>query len=146
MDKIIQIKSQKRVKELGEVYTPPVLVREILNLWPQSVWSNKEEILENACGNGNMIVEIVKKKLETGCTPLEALATTKGVDIMHDNVEECQLRLQKVVVDLLDKNDFFEACKIISNNIRVGNSLQQSLEEIFSPLPGAQNVMQEYED
>ena len=139
------VKSKKRVKDFGEVYTPSGTIAQMIDRFDDSVWVS-ESFLEPACGNGNMIVCIVEKKMSCGLSPLEALSTTYGVDILHDNVEECQLRLQNMMMDLLDKNEFFEACKIISNNIRVGNTLTQALDEIFIPLPGAQNVMQQYED
>ena len=139
------VKSKKRVKDFGEVYTPSDTVTQMIDRFEDSVWAS-ETFLEPACGNGNMIVAIVAKKMASGLSPLVALSTTYGVDILHDNVEECQLRLQHMIMDLLDKNEFFEACKIISNNIRVGNTLTQALDEIFIPLPGAQNVMQVYED
>lgn len=122
------IKSKKRVKELGEVFTPKELIRKMLDKLPEASWLPEKTFLEPSCGTGNFIVEIVQVKMEKGSTPLQALSTTYGVDIMPDNVKECQLRLQRIMLPLLGEEEFLEACKIISNNIIVGNTLVQDLE------------------
>lgn len=125
------IKSKERSKDLGEVFTPNNLIDQMLNSLPDEVWEPKKTFLEPSCGNGNFIVEIVKRKIKNGSNPLDALSTTYGVDIMTDNIKECQLRLLKLMVNILDKKEFVEAFKIILSNIRVGNTLSEPLNEIF---------------
>ena len=111
-----ETKSKKRVKELGEVYTPTELVRMMLDTVPDDEWSKKDAtFVDPACGNGNFIVEIVKKKILNGLSIEEAVGTTYGIDIMEDNISECKQRILKFfkdndwnitdkVVGLLDKN------------------------------------------
>ena len=81
------IRSQERVREHGEVFTPPHIVDEMIALIPDEVWvdSNKNT-LEPTCGNGNFIVAILRKKMTCGQTILQALRGTYGIDIMPDNI------------------------------------------------------------
>ena len=54
-------------------------------------------ILEPACGNGNFLVEIARRKLAVGMTPDEAASTIFGIDILQDNVVEARARLLEVL-------------------------------------------------
>lgn len=87
------IKSKKRVKELGEVFTPPALVDEMLDKLPSDVWKEDKTFIDPACGTGNFLAAVVARKMEAGSSPLQALRTTYGIDIMDDNVCECRERL-----------------------------------------------------
>ena len=65
------IKSKNRVRDNGEVFTPSWLVEDMLNLVSDEDWADPKKIfLEPACGNGNFLVAIYKKKIEFGSTPL----------------------------------------------------------------------------
>jgi type I restriction-modification system DNA methylase subunit len=87
-------KSKARVKQLGEVFTPPELVNEMLDRLPAELWTDPSKTyIDPACGTGNFLVEVVRRKIEAGSTPLQALETTYGIDIMEDNVLECRQRL-----------------------------------------------------
>jgi len=87
-------KSKERVKRLGEVYTPKSLVLKMLRQIPPEIWSDSTKtFLDNSCGNGNFIVEIIKLKIKMGSSPIQALSSCFGVDIMSDNIEECKERL-----------------------------------------------------
>lgn len=119
------IKSKERVKEKGEVFTPPELVNEMLDKLPQEMWSPNETFLDPSCGNANMLVEVVRRKIELGHCPMQALSTTYGIDIMEDNVEEAKQRL----IDLTEDCD--EAWLIVNKNIQCANSLEVNWEEIF---------------
>ena len=50
-------------------------------------------VLEPACGTGNFLVEILKRKLSIGMTETEAAETLFGIDILADNIEESIQRL-----------------------------------------------------
>ena len=50
-------------------------------------------VLEPACGTGNFLVEILRRKLDAGMTHREAAATMFGIDIQQDNVRETIERL-----------------------------------------------------
>lgn len=113
-----QIKSKERVKELAEVYTPPKLVNEMLDRLPKDAWEESIKFIDPACGNGNMLIEVVKRKIAEGHCPIQALSTTYGIDIMEDNVIECRARL----LQLSDKSP--EAKYWVMNNIKQGDALE----------------------
>lgn len=104
-----QIKSRQRVAERGEVFTAEREVNAMLDLVKQETERIDSRFLEPACGNGNFLVEILRRKLEVvrrqyqkqlGELELQttiALSSIYGVDIMKDNVEECCQRLFGIV-------------------------------------------------
>lgn len=89
------MRSVDRVKSLGEVFTPRRVVLEMLHHVSNEIWSDPSKTFCDpaGCGNGNFLVAVVRRKIEAGSTPLQALRTTYGVDIMQDNVDECRRRL-----------------------------------------------------
>ena len=66
--------------------------------------------IDNSCGDGEFLGEIVIRKMErSGCSLEKALSTTYGVDIMEDNIEECKKRLAgpeptPEILEILNKN------------------------------------------
>jgi hypothetical protein len=86
-----------RIKQTAEVFTPPELVNEMLDKLPDDVWIESKTFCDPACGNGNMLVEVLKRKLEKGHDPLNALKSIYGTDIMKDNIDECRIRLLNIV-------------------------------------------------
>lgn len=83
-----------RVKSTGEVFTPTPLVQEILEHLPQDIWNDSNKtFLDNSCGDGQFLSEVLIKKLEAGHDFEQALSTIYGVDLMPDNVKLCQDRL-----------------------------------------------------
>lgn len=117
------IKSKKRVKDFGEVYTPDWLVEKMLDLIPDEEFGADKEFLEPACGNGNFLVAILKRKLrntESTENELRCLMSLHGVDIQSDNVEECRKRLAGICVNL----NPYVARVILERNVVVGNTLE----------------------
>lgn len=106
----------KRKKQTGEVFTPPKLVRQMLSKLPKEIWKKGKTFCDPACGNGNFIVAVLLRKIEHGHTPFDALKTLYGVDIMRDNVQECRLRLLKVL-QLFGCTIGEEHIKIVFQNI-----------------------------
>ena len=104
-----QIKSRERVAERGEVFTAEREVNAMLDLVKQETERIDSRFLEPACGTGNFLVEILRRKLEVvrrqyqkqlGELELQttiALSSVYGIDIMKDNVEECCQRLLDIV-------------------------------------------------
>ncbi len=101
------VKSEERVRDLGEVFTPAETVDAMLDLLPAKMWAvhPSPTFLEPACGDGNFLVAILDRKLEritkdfakgrlpAGDSPeaaqfhaLEALAAIYAVDISWENV------------------------------------------------------------
>lgn len=83
-----------RVKATQEVFTPTTVVQEMLDRMDQLVFSYPDEtFLDNSCGDGQFLSEVLIRKLENGQDFETALSTIYGVDLMPDNVKLCQDRL-----------------------------------------------------
>jgi hypothetical protein len=103
-----------RIKQTAEVFTPPFLVTEMLDKLeeenPQLFSDPTKTFIDNSCGDGEFLGEIVIRKMEkSDCSLEEALSTTYGVDLMEDNIEECKKRLAGPnptpdIWDILNKN------------------------------------------
>ncbi|MGN1066082.1 MAG: hypothetical protein ACI4QC_11780, partial [Thermoguttaceae bacterium] len=59
-----QIKSKDRVADHGEVFTADREVNAMLDLVKQETERVDSRFLEPACGDGNFVVEILRRKLE----------------------------------------------------------------------------------
>lgn len=99
--------------------------------------------LEPACGTGNFLVEILHRKLNVATStysknPAEwekyailALTSIYGVELLQDNVDECQARLFAIFNEAytrICKNDVDEDCRdaarfILERNILCGDAL-----------------------
>ena len=87
-------RTQARVKATGEVFTPTELVREMLEQIPIDQFQDPAKtFLDNSCGDGQFLGEVLIRKMENGSTFEQALQTIYGVDLMPDNVKLCQDRL-----------------------------------------------------
>ena len=83
-----------RVKATGEVFTPTLLVQEILEQIPIDQFTDPTKtFLDNSCGDGQFLSEVLIRKMENGSTFEQALQTIYGVDLMQDNVDQCRERL-----------------------------------------------------
>jgi hypothetical protein len=87
-------RAQLRIKATGEVFTPTPLVQEILEQLPPEIFLDPTKtFLDNSCGDGQFLGEILIRKIEAGSTFEQALSTIYGVDLMQDNVDLCRERL-----------------------------------------------------
>jgi len=100
-----------RTKQTAEVFTPTKLVQEILDNMNQELFEDTEKtFLDNSCGDGQILSEVVIRKMErSGCSLEKALSTIYGVDIMPDNIELCRKRLMgsnptELIIKILNKN------------------------------------------
>jgi hypothetical protein len=110
-----QIKSRKRVRDLAEVYTHEREVNAMLDLVPGMFPSEDDPgntdrmFLEPACGSGNFLIEILRRKLRF-VTPqrygrgerfehriLRCLSSIYGIDICSENVEEARERMRTII-------------------------------------------------
>ena len=86
-----------RVKATGEIFTPTTKVQHILDnierLNPTVFKDPDKTFIDNSCGDGQILSEVLIRKMENGSTFEEALQTIYGVDLMPDNVRLCQDRL-----------------------------------------------------
>ena len=87
-------RTQARIKATGEVFTPTSLVDEVLNKLPIDQFTDPTKtFLDNSCGDGQFLGEVLIRKMENGSTFEQALSTIYGVDLMQDNVDLCRERL-----------------------------------------------------
>jgi type I restriction-modification system DNA methylase subunit len=97
-----------RTKATGEVFTPTPLVQQILDQIPREQFQDPTKtFLDNSCGDGQFLSEVLIRKLENGSTFEQALSTIYGVDLMPDNVKLCQDRLlcgQEQFRHIVEKN------------------------------------------
>ena len=111
-------RSEERIKQTGEVFTPAPLVNEMLDRIPVEIWTNPEKtFLDPSCGDGNFLVEVLRRKIAHGSTPTQALQTTYGVELMLDNVEACRHRLLEIAGDTDDHQ------RIVTRNIACADTL-----------------------
>lgn len=92
----------------------------MLDKLPKSMWKEEKTFCDPTCGNGNMLVEILKRKLAKGHDPVRALNTLYGVDIMRNNIDECRMRLGVLVGEYLkdaDDKTILQISKILKRNI-----------------------------
>ena len=92
-----QVKREKRAKQTADGFTPPRPVNEILDKLPPEMWEPQRDFCDPTCGDGDMLVEVLHRKLQKGHNPHQALSTIYGIDIMADKVEECRQRLLRFV-------------------------------------------------
>jgi hypothetical protein len=103
-----------RIKQTAEVFTPTQLVQEMLDKLeeesPELFTDPTKTFLDNSCGDGQFLSEIVIRKMErSGCSLEMALSTTYGVELMEDNIFECKKRLAgpdptPEIIEILNKN------------------------------------------
>ncbi len=103
-----QLKSRKRVADHGEVFTNEREVYAMLDLVKQETERIESRFLEPACGNGNFLAEVLKRKLnvvdnryaksqiEWERYAILAVSSIYGVDILEDNAIECRERLFEI--------------------------------------------------
>jgi hypothetical protein len=87
-------REQIRIKATGEVFTPTLLVQKMLDKIDQDLFKdNTKTFLDNSCGDGQFLGEVLIRKMENGSTFEQALSTIYGVEMQEDNVKLCQDRL-----------------------------------------------------
>jgi hypothetical protein len=86
-----------RVKETEEIFTPTALVQSSLDLFekqnPNCFKNKTKTFLDNSCGDGQFLGEVLIRKLQNKIDFKTALSTIYGVDLMHDNIILCRTRL-----------------------------------------------------
>jgi len=119
----LEQKRLERKKQTAEDFTPPALVNEMLDKLPKEVFTDSSKTFcDPAAGNGNFLLEVLKRKLANGHQPLQALSTIYGVELMSDNVEEMKDRLL-IELPSLSPEDAKEARKIVNKNIKCHDAL-----------------------
>ena len=133
-----QIKSRQRVADHGEVFTNPREVNAMLDLVHDESFRLDSRFLEPACGDGNFLIEILRRKLSLlkdiksqtvwEFKSLIAVGSCYGIDILPDNTEACHERLFAEVMRQMDKKDcsggYEESLRyMLKKNIVCGDAL-----------------------
>lgn len=101
----IDTRSKANVRDNGEVFTPFKIVSQMLELLPQTAWADPEMIfLEPTCGNGQFLIKIVEKRIDSGISIEEAFNTLIGMDISKENITDAHARLFAVAANAMKQD------------------------------------------
>ena len=135
-----QIKSKERVAAHGEVFTSEREVNAMLDLVKQETERIDSRFLEPACGDGNFLIEILRRKLAV-CegrakakqytqlqyeqAAVQSVSSIYGIELLADNAEACRKRLLDYFTQqhsALFKSECIESVKfLLSKNIKEYN-------------------------
>ncbi len=138
-----QVKSKQRVADHGEVFTNEREVNAMLDLVKHETERIDSRFLEPACGNGNFLAEVLRRKLNVvdqrySKSQIEweryaviAVSSIYGIDILKDNAQECRERLFKIFDErytTLFKDECKDECRrsikfLLGRNILWGDAL-----------------------
>jgi hypothetical protein len=120
-------KREDRKKQTAEVFTPQSLVNEMmdkLSFYAKNPFKKKSKtFLDPACGNGNFLINVLKRKMKNGISGLDSLKSIYGADLMPDNIIECHLRLLQFIAsqnETITRNH----CETVIYNVVNTDSLQ----------------------
>lgn len=133
------VKSRQRVADHGEVFTPAWLVEAMLDLVKDETERIDSRFLEPACGSGNFLIQILRRKLaaveikygksdfERQHYALLALMCIYGVELLPDNIVECRANLLEIFAQYLRVDESAEiitaATYVLSQNLVHGDAL-----------------------
>lgn len=133
------VKSKQRVADHGEVFTPAWMVEAMLDLVKGETERIDSRFLEPACGSGNFLVEVLRRKLaavelkygksdfEKRHYALLAVMCIYGIELLPDNIAECRANLLEILADYLAldaSQDLYQAASyVLSQNLVHGDAL-----------------------
>lgn len=133
------VKSKQRVADHGEVFTPAWMVEAMLDLVKGETERIDSRFLEPACGSGNFLVQILRRKLaavelrygrsdfERQYYALLALMCIYGIELLPDNIAECRANLLEILAEYLNVDESDElyraASWVLSQNLVHGDAL-----------------------
>lgn len=134
------VKSKQRVADHGEVFTPAWMVEAMLDLVKGETDRIDSRFLEPACGSGNFLVQILRRKLtavelkfgksdfEKQHFALLALMCIYGIELLPDNITECRANLLEIFAEYLnlkESDDLYRAAfYVLSQNLVHGDALK----------------------
>jgi hypothetical protein len=133
------MRSKQRMTDHGEVFTPPWMVDAMLDLVQQETERIDSRFLESACGSGNFLVEILRRKLaaveakfsksefDRRHYALLGLMCVYGIELLEDNILECSDNLLQIFAGYLllgPSDDLYSAAAyVLSQNLVQGDAL-----------------------
>ena len=156
------VKSKKRVADHGEVFTPTWMVEAMLDLVKDESERIDARFLEPACGSGNFIVRVLKRKLaaverkygqsdfEKRHYALLGLMCIYGIELLVDNIAECRANVLEVLADQLQlepADDLYRAAAfVLSQNLVHGDALTHVITHNVSYHPQVYDLTTEISD
>lgn len=132
------VKSKQRVADHGEVFTPPWMVEAMLDLVKGETERIDSRFLEPACGDGNFLVAVLRRKLaavelkygksdfERRSFALLGLMCIYGIELLSDNIGECRANLLEIFAEYLNLEPSDElyrgAFYVLSQNLVHGDA------------------------
>lgn len=142
------MKSKQRAVEHGEVFTPSWVVEQMLDLVEDESNRIDSRFLEPACGSGNFLLPVLRRKLATVQAryaksdfenrhfALFSVMCIYGIELLEDNVKECRENLADVFAEYLgisSSDTWYEAVTaVLEANIVHGDALSLTTRE---PVP-----------
>jgi len=139
------VKSKKRVADHREVFTPPWLVEAMLDLVKDETERIDSRFLEPACGDGNFLVQILRRKLASvekkyGKSDFErrhfslfSLMCLYAIELLSDNIADCRQHLLGIFADYLKldpSDDLYRAgFYVLLQNLVHGDAMQMRTHE-----------------
>lgn len=133
------VKSKQRVADHGEVFTPSWMVEAMLDLVKSETERIDSRFLEPACGSGNFLIQILRRKLaaveikygksefEKRHFALHGLMCIYGIELLPDNIVECRNCLLEVFAGYLGVNEADDLYRVgsfvLSQNLIHGDAL-----------------------
>lgn len=133
-------KSKQRIADHGEVFTPAWMVEAMLDLVKDESERIDSRFLEPACGSGNFLVRILRRKLaavelkfgksdfEKRHYALLALMCIYGIELLPDNIMECRANLLGIFAEYLNldpSDDLYRAASyVLSQNLVHGDAMK----------------------
>jgi hypothetical protein len=114
-------------KQFGEVFTPMILVNEMLDKLPLEVWKNKNiKWLDPAVGMGNFLIAVYLRLMETLKYEIKDIKSRKK-HILENMLYMCELNKKNVLIckQIFDINNEYKL------NIYEGDSLQLDYSKQF---------------
>lgn len=132
-------RSRQRVADHGEVFTPASMVEAMLDLVKAETERIDSRFLEPACGSGNFLGQVLRRKLaavelkfaksdfEKRHYALFGLMCTYGIELLPDNIAECRDNMLEILSDYLSldaSDDLYRAAiYVLSQNLIHGDAL-----------------------
>jgi len=133
------VKSKRRVADHGEVFTPAWMVEAMLDLVKGETQRIDSRFLESACGSGNFLVQILRRKLaavelkygksnfERRHYALLALMCIYGIELLADNIAESRANVLEILAEYLNLDESDElyraAFYVLSQNLVHGDAM-----------------------
>jgi len=145
------VKSKQRVADHGEVFTPVWMVEAMLNLVKDETDRIDSRFLESACGDGNFLVQVLRRKLaavelkygqsdfERRHFALLGLMCIYGIELLPDNIADCRANLLYLLMERFNEKSKVDLRPASMSNHEMGyvfEHLLRKFNEALNENPG----------